>query len=73
MCFSACRWARIKRIVYGATIEDSKKFGFNEIMLANRVIVGFEENSTEIIDNFMREECLNLFKIWNGRKDKRPY
>ncbi len=73
MCFSACRWARIKRIVYGATIEDSKKFGFNEIMHTNRVIAGFEENSTEIIDNFMREECLNLFKIWNGRKDKRPY
>jgi len=30
MCFSACHWARIGRIVYGARIEDAKKIGFHE-------------------------------------------
>ncbi len=73
MCFSACHWARIKRIVYGASIEDSKKFGFNEIMLPNLVIREFERDGIEITRDHLREECLNLFKIWSRRRDKRVY
>ncbi len=35
MCFSACHWARISKIVYGARIEDAKQAGFNEIKISN--------------------------------------
>src|SRR6266516_4264518 len=31
MCFSACHWARISTIVYGARIEDARASGFHEL------------------------------------------
>ncbi len=33
MCLSACYWARIPRIVYGATSHDVATHGFEELQL----------------------------------------
>ncbi len=35
MCFSACHWANIDKIVYGASMSDAKKAGFNELAVSN--------------------------------------
>ncbi|MFQ6088663.1 MAG: nucleoside deaminase [Candidatus Methanofastidiosia archaeon] len=73
MCFSACHWAKISRIVYGARIEDAKKFEFNELIISNKKMKQLSNSSIEIIRDFLREENLELFKLWFNRKDKKVY
>src|SRR5574341_2624438 len=31
MCFGACHWAKISRIVYGAGIDDALRLGFRQL------------------------------------------
>src|SRR3989338_3600598 len=33
MCFSACHWAKISRIIYGTYIEDAKRLGYSELTI----------------------------------------
>jgi len=73
MCFSACHWARISRIVYGTRIKDAQKFGFNELSISNRKMKEMSVSSVEIIGDFFREENIELFKAWFKRQDKRAY
>ena len=35
MCFAACHWARLDRIVFGAAINDAQGAGFNELTISN--------------------------------------
>lgn len=73
MCFGACHWARISRIIFGTTIEDSKKFGFNELVISNIRMKSAGQTNLEITGRFLRDECLELFKIWIQEKDNKPY
>jgi tRNA(Arg) A34 adenosine deaminase TadA len=73
MCFSACHWAKISKVVYGARIEDAKKLGFSELTLSNKEMKLLGNSSIEIIGDFLREEILELFKLWSKREDKRVY
>lgn len=73
MCFSACHWAKIPKIVYGARIEDAKKLGFSELTISNEEMKSQGNSSIEVIGDFLREEILELFKLWSKREDKRVY
>jgi tRNA(Arg) A34 adenosine deaminase TadA len=73
MCFGACHWAKISRIVYGTSIEDVKNIGFNELIISNRKIKSLTQNKIKIVGDFLRDECLELFKMWSCRKDKKTY
>ena len=73
MCFSACYWARISKIVFGACIEDSEGFGFSEIPLSNKEMKLLGKVQVEIESDFMRNECIELFEHWSVRRDKRTY
>ena len=35
MCFAACHWAKISGIVYGLSINDARRAGFNELTISN--------------------------------------
>src|SRR3712207_8990119 len=48
MCFSACHWARVARIVYGASIADAAAFGFNELPVSNARLKRSEEHTSEL-------------------------
>jgi tRNA(Arg) A34 adenosine deaminase TadA len=73
MCFTACHWARINKIIYGAEIDDAKRFGFNELTVSNRLLKELGKSGLEIIHGFMRKECVELFEYWAGKTDKRVY
>lgn len=73
MCFSACHWARISKIIYGARIKDAKQVGFNEIKISNELMKKLGGLKIEIIADFMREECLELFNLWLNKEDKKSY
>ncbi|MBM3308788.1 MAG: nucleoside deaminase [Candidatus Altiarchaeales archaeon] len=73
MCFSAIHWAKIDKIIYGATILDAKKAGFSELKICNADMKEFGCSPVKILGGFMREEALELFKQWSKRKDKKVY
>ena len=72
MCFSAIHWARIGTIVYGASIEDAAKYGFNEMKVKNTALKRSGKLRITIISDFMREDNLKLFRVWKNTKGH-PY
>jgi guanine deaminase len=73
MCFSASHWARIGTIVYGASIADAAKAGFNELEVSNEDLKRIGETGVEIIPDFMRDECVKLFEEWLALPGNRSY
>ncbi len=73
MCFSAIHWAKISKIIYGASENDAKKAGFNELMIHDKKLKNLGRLKIKIVSNFMKKECLEPFKAWKKRKNKRIY
>ncbi|MGQ3684819.1 MAG: nucleoside deaminase [Candidatus Loosdrechtia sp.] len=73
MCFSACHWARITKIIYGACIEDAREMGFNELTISNTVMKQAGNSPVQIVADVLREESKELFRLWSVREDKRVY
>jgi tRNA(Arg) A34 adenosine deaminase TadA len=73
MCFSACHWAKISKIVYGTRIEDAKKLGFSELAISNKEMKQFGNSPIELSGDLLREENSALFEFWYKRADKRIY
>ena len=70
MCFSACHWARIPKIVYGARIDDARQSGFNELNVTNEQLKRSGGLDIEIVADFLRDECLEVFTLWQQQKGK---
>jgi guanine deaminase len=70
MCFTAIHWARIARIVYGATIADAASFGFHELTISNDAMKAQGGAAVRIDPRFMRDDALDLFRFWRDRGGK---
>ena len=73
MCLSAIMWAGIKKVYYGCNVHDAKEIGF-----ADEFIYHYLKNKslTEppiILEELLRDEALEAFKIWYQKEDKVPY
>jgi tRNA(Arg) A34 adenosine deaminase TadA len=73
MCFSAIHWARIDTIIYGNSIADAKKIGFNELSISNVSMKKIGKAKIKIISGVLREECNRLFNEWSVLPDKQLY
>ena len=73
MCFAACHWARISRIVFGSRIEDAQGCGFSELTISNQRMKELGNSPVEVEGDFMREECVDLFREWSARAGRRAY
>ena len=73
MCFSAINWARIDTIVYGASINDAKSAGFNELTISNEQMKKTGQSDVNIVKDILKDECRDLFKIWGKNTNKRSY
>jgi tRNA(Arg) A34 adenosine deaminase TadA len=73
MCFSACHWSKISRIVYGTTVADAKEIGFNELAIPNDLMKRLGKSPVKIQGGFLREENLELFRLWSKQKGRRAY
>jgi len=70
MCAAAAIWARMRGIVFGATLQDaldrqslSSKFTWRQINIPCEYILNGGEPKLELISGFMREECNQLFEL----------
>ncbi len=64
MCFSACHWARIGKIVFGAGIKDAASFGFNEMPITDKRLKIYGRSNIKIKGGLLRQESLRLFEAW---------
>jgi tRNA(Arg) A34 adenosine deaminase TadA len=60
MCMSAALWARVDRVVYGATIEDANRH-FDQIQIPAREVAARSDMSCVVDGPFLRDECYALF------------
>ncbi|MBZ5594078.1 MAG: nucleoside deaminase [Acidobacteriia bacterium] len=73
MCFSACHWARISKIVYGANIQDALRSGFHELEIPNMQLKELSHSPVEIVTDFLRDEAVALFRLFDQQSKKRTY
>ena len=73
MCFSACHWARISKIVYGANIQDALRSGFHELQIANARMKELSGSPVEVVTDFLRDEAVALFHFFDRQPKKRTY
>ncbi|MDW7661828.1 MAG: nucleoside deaminase [Bacillota bacterium] len=72
MCYSAAHWAKIKKIVYGATRQDAADIGFDDNYLYE-VLSGEHPNEFMKLTQENREECLAPFNKYMEDKERTPY
>ena len=63
MCASACVWARMKGIVYGASMEDETKLCPQRIKIRCKEVLEKGQPKLELYENFLREDCLELLHL----------
>jgi len=73
MCFSACHWARISKVVYGTSIADAKRAGFNELAISNTKMKKQGKSPIKLVRGCLLKENGKLFKCWNDRSQKKVY
>jgi tRNA(Arg) A34 adenosine deaminase TadA len=64
MCLAAIHWAKIDRVVYGATIEDAARAGFCELHLGAHALAEMGRSPLKVESGLLREECAALFDQW---------
>ena len=67
MCFTACHWAKIDRVVYGALVEDATAIGFSELSLTPEQMAQLGGSPVQVAGNVLGDECRELFTIWKAR------
>jgi tRNA(Arg) A34 adenosine deaminase TadA len=66
MCFGACNWAHVAKIVFGASIADSDTLGFREVRITNETLRRLGGSQVELVGDVLREECLAIFTAWKA-------
>jgi guanine deaminase len=73
MCFAACHWARIDRIVYGATIADAIAAGFHELNVSCEHLRQHGGSPVRLTAGVLAETCVALFRQWRAAGHARAY
>lgn len=73
MCLSAIHWAKIDRVVFGATIADAAAAGFKELFVDAKVLVEMGRSPLKVESGLLRDECADLFQQWLNSGKARAY
>jgi tRNA(Arg) A34 adenosine deaminase TadA len=66
MCLAAIHWAKIERVVYGASIADAAAAGFGELHVAAHELAALGRSPLRVESGLLREECAALFVQWRA-------
>lgn len=66
MCFSAIHWAKIERIVYGTSIADVQKLGFNELTISNQQMIETGGSPVKLTPHYLVDDCQHLLNQWQA-------
>jgi len=70
MCLGAIMWARIEEVYYGATEDDAKRGGFDDLKFYDLLK---EHDKGLHLKQIDQKENSSLFDMWNSKEDKQIY
>ena len=73
MCLAAIHWAKLDRVVYGASIADAAAAGFHELFVDAKVLATMGKSPLKVESGLLREECADLFQQWLKTGRARAY
>ncbi len=66
MCLAAIHWAKIDRVVFGATIDDAASAGFKELRVAAQTLAELGRSPLIVESGLLQTECARLFDEWHA-------
>ncbi len=72
MCFGAIHWAKMKKLYFGCLRQDAAKIGFDDKFIYD-IIKGKAKKKQVLIEKIGRNKCLEVFRIWENKEDKKRY
>jgi len=72
MCLAAIHWARIDKIYYANSRKDAASLNFDDDFLYNEIGKDVHERKIPMI-RILEKEALEVFRIWENKKDKIHY
>jgi guanine deaminase len=73
MCAAAIHWAKVDRVVFGATIDDAASAGFSELRIPAAKLAAMGGSPLSVEGGLLREECAALFDEWKKSGKARSY
>ncbi len=73
MCLAAIHWAKIDRVVFGATIADAVAAGFCELCVDAWKLAEMGGSRLRVETGPLRQECADLFGQWRAAGLSKPY
>lgn len=73
MCLSAILWSGIKTVYYGCTVEDAKKIEFADEFIYEYLKENHDNQAILKLKSLLRENALEVFKIWDEDTNKVLY
>lgn len=65
MCFSAIYYSNISALVFAMSVKDGRERGYlKESVPTSKTKLIFRDKNKVEISNFLRDEALNLIKLW---------
>ena len=72
MCLGAIYWARLARIYFAAASTDAAKIGFDDALLYRQLKRTAKARKIPM-SQLMREDALEVFRLWKEKPDKIEY
>ena len=72
MCLGAIYWAHLDKLYYGSDKMDAKDAGFDDSFIYEEIELDRHERDLPM-ENLMKEEALEAFKLWNAKTDRVEY
>jgi guanine deaminase len=73
MCLAAIHWAKIDRVVFGATIVDAAAAGFHELFVPAKDLATIGKSPLKVESGLLQAECAALFDEWKRSGKARAY
>jgi guanine deaminase len=73
MCFAACHWAAVKRVVYGARIPDALGAGFRELTISAEDMGRLGGSPLQVRAGVLARDAEQLFKEWHASGRAKTY
>lgn len=73
MCLAAIHWAKIERVVFGASIQDAADAGFAELFVPAKALAAMGRSPLVVESGLLQAECAALFAEWKAAAKCRAY
>ncbi len=73
MCMSAIYWARIDKVYFGSSLQDTSKIGFDDLYQYQDFAKPWSQRRIPVTENLERDLTLDAFRAWEAKPDRHFY